>query len=76
MKLYQLPFSSNCQKVVALAHEVGPPLELASVELLWESTAMLPCIAAKGTRADLAPTTARERADVYRWAAWQGRGAA
>ena len=33
MKLYQHPFSPNCQKVVALAHEVGVPLELATVEI-------------------------------------------
>jgi glutathione S-transferase len=100
MKLYQHPFSPNCQKVIALAHEVGVPLELATVELfkgeartpamraknpngklpiledgdfvLWESTAMLAYIAAKAGRADLAPTTPRERAEVDRWTAWQG----
>ena len=100
MKLYQFPFSPNCQKVVALAHEVGLPLELATVELfkgeartpamlaknpngklpiledddfvLWESNAMLAYIAAKAGRADLAPTTPRERAEVDRWMAWQG----
>ena len=33
MKLYQFPFSPNCQKVVAVAHEVGLPLELATVDL-------------------------------------------
>ena len=33
MKLYQIPLSPNCQKVVALAHEVGVPLELVPVEL-------------------------------------------
>ena len=33
MKLYQHPFSPNCQKVIALAHEVGVPLELATVEI-------------------------------------------
>ncbi|MGD0526260.1 MAG: glutathione S-transferase family protein [Polyangiaceae bacterium] len=33
MKLYQYPFSPSCQKVVALAHEVGVPLELVTVEL-------------------------------------------
>jgi glutathione S-transferase len=99
VKLYQLPFSPNCQKVVALAHEVGVPLELATVEIfkgeartpamlaknpngkvpiledddfvLWESTAMLPYIAAKAGRADLAPTTPRERAEVERWTLWQ-----
>jgi glutathione S-transferase len=99
MKLYQLPFSPNCQKVVALAHEVGLPLELVNVEIfkgeartpdmlaknpngkvpiledgdfvLWESSAMLPYIAAKAGRADLAPTTPRERAEVERWTLWQ-----
>ena len=100
MKLYQFPFSPNCQKVVALAHEVGTTLELATVDLfkgeartpamlaknpngklpileddgfvLWESTAMLAYIAAKAGRADLAPTTPRERAEVDRWTSWQG----
>jgi glutathione S-transferase len=100
VKLYQFPFSPNCQKVVALAHEVGLPLELATVELfkgeartpamlaknpngklpiledddfvLWESNAMLAYIATKAGRADLAPTTPRERAEVERWTAWQG----
>jgi glutathione S-transferase len=99
MKLYQFPFSPNCQKVVALAHEVGTPLDLATVDLfkgeartpamlaknpngklpiledgdfvLWESRAMLAYIAAKADRADLAPTTPRERAEVDRWTAWQ-----
>jgi glutathione S-transferase len=33
MRLYQLPFSPNCQKVVALAHEVGVPLELVTVDI-------------------------------------------
>ncbi len=33
MKLYQHPFSPNCQKVIAVAHEVGLPLELATVEI-------------------------------------------
>ena len=100
MKLYQLPVSPSCQKVVAVAHEVGVPLELATVELfkgeartpamlaknpngkvpiledgdfvLWESTAMLAYIAAKAGRADLAPTTPRERAEVDRWTLWEG----
>ena len=99
MKLYQYPLSPNCQKVVAFAHEVGMPLELATVEVfkgearspamlaknpngklpiledgdfvLWESTAMLAYIAAQAGRADLAPTTPRERAEVDRWIAWQ-----
>jgi glutathione S-transferase len=100
MKLYQFPFSPSCQKVVAFAHEVGVPLELATVELfkgeartpamlvknpngklpiledgdfvLWESTAMLAYLAAKAGRADLAPTTPRERAEVDRWTSWEG----
>ena len=99
MKLYQFALSPNCQKVVALAHEVGTPLELSPVEIftggsrtpamlaknpngklpiledgdfmLWESTAMLPYIAAKAGRTDLAPTTLRERAEVERWTSWQ-----
>jgi glutathione S-transferase len=99
MKLYQIPISPNCQKVIALAHEAGVPLELATVEVfkgeartpamlaknpngkvpiledddfvLWESTAMLAYIAAKAGRADLAPTTPRERAEVDRWTSWQ-----
>ena len=100
MKLYQFPFSPNCQKVVAVAHEVGVPLELVTVELfkgeartaamlarnpngklpiledgdfvLWESSAMLAYIAAQAGRADLAPTTPRERAEVERWTLWEG----
>jgi glutathione S-transferase len=99
MKLYQFPLSPNCQKVVALAQEVGVPLELVTVDLfkgeartpamlaknpngklpiledgdfvLWESRAMLAYIAAKAGRADLAPTTPRERAEVDRWTSWQ-----
>jgi glutathione S-transferase len=100
MKLYQIPLSPNCQKVVAVAHEAGVPLELVKVDVfkgeartpamlaknpngklpiledgdfvLWESTAMLAYIAAKAGRADLAPTTPRERAEVDRWTSWQG----
>jgi len=37
---------------------------------LWESNAMLVYLAAKANRADLSPTTPRERADVERWLAW------
>lgn len=33
MKLYQFPPSPNCQKVVALAHEVGTPLETVFVDI-------------------------------------------
>jgi glutathione S-transferase len=100
MKLYQFPLSPNCQKVVALAHEMDVPLELATLDLfkgeartpamlaknpngklpiledgdfvLWESTAMLAYLAGKAGRADLAPTTPRERAEVDRWTSWQG----
>ena len=46
MKLYQFPFSPNCQKVVALAHEVGVPLELATVEL-FKGEARTPALLAK-----------------------------
>jgi glutathione S-transferase len=38
MKLYQFPLSPNCQKVVALAYEVGVPLELATVDLFKGQT--------------------------------------
>ena len=100
MKLYQIPLSPNCLKVVALAREVGVPLALAPVDVfkggaqtpamlalnpngklpiledgefvLWESNAMLSYIAAAAGRVDLAPTTARERAEVERWTYWQG----
>jgi len=100
MKLYNYPFSPNCQKVIALAHEVGTPLQIVHVELfkgeartpamlaknpngklpiledddfvLWESRAMLTYIATKAGRTDLAPTMARDRAEVDRWTAWQG----
>lgn len=33
MKLHQFPLSPNCQKVVALAYEVGIPLETCMVDL-------------------------------------------
>lgn len=33
MKLYQFAWSPNCQKVVALAHEVAVPLEVVQVEI-------------------------------------------
>jgi glutathione S-transferase len=46
MKLYQLPFSPNCQKVVAIAHEVGVPLELATVEI-FKGEARSPAMLAK-----------------------------
>jgi glutathione S-transferase len=99
MKLYQFPLSPNCQKVVALAHEIGTKLEIVNLDVfkggsrtpemlarnpngkipvledgsfvLWESNAMLGYLAGKADRADLAPTTPRERADVDRWLMWQ-----
>jgi glutathione S-transferase len=46
MKLYQLSFSPACQKVVAVAHEVGVPLELAAVEL-FKGGARTPAMLAK-----------------------------
>ena len=46
MKLYQHPFSPNCQKVVALAHEVGTPLELAPVEI-FKGESRAPAMLAK-----------------------------
>jgi len=99
MKLYQSTLSPNCHKVVAIAKEVGIPLEVVNLDVfkggaktpdmlaknpngkvpvldddgfvLWESNAMLGYIAGKADRADLAPTTPRERADVDRWLSWQ-----
>jgi glutathione S-transferase len=46
MKLYQLSLSPNCQKVVALAHELGTPLELVSVDL-FKGEARTPALLAK-----------------------------
>jgi len=46
MKLYQLAFSPACQKVVALAHEVGVPLALVAVEL-FKGGARTPAMLAK-----------------------------
>lgn len=98
MKLYTFSLSPNCQKVDALAREVGLPLELVALNLfkgeaktkamlaknpngklpiledgdfvLWESSAMLPYVAAKAGREDLSPTAPRQRAEVDRWMAW------
>ena len=98
MKLYQFPLSPNCQKVLALANEVGIPIEKHTLNpfkgesraaeilaknpngkvpiledgdfVLWESNAMLGYLAAKAGRTDLAPTAARERAEVDRWLCW------
>jgi glutathione S-transferase len=52
MKLYQYPFSPNCQKVVALAHEVGVPLELVMVEL-FKGEARSPAMRAKNPNGKL-----------------------
>lgn len=46
MKLHQSPFSPACQKVVAVAHEVGLPLELVTVEVFKGETRS-PAILAK-----------------------------
>jgi glutathione S-transferase len=52
MKLYQFPFSPNCQKVVAIAHEVGMPLELAMVDL-FKGEARSPVMRAKNPNGKL-----------------------
>lgn len=52
MKLYQFPFSPNCQKVIALAHEVGLPLELTSVDL-FKGEARVPALLAKNPNGKL-----------------------
>jgi len=52
MKLYQFPFSPNCQKVVAVAHEVGATLELATVEL-FKGEARTPAMLAKNPNGKL-----------------------
>jgi glutathione S-transferase len=46
MKLYQHPFSPNCQKVIAVAHEVGVPLELATVQI-FQGESRTPAMRAK-----------------------------
>jgi glutathione S-transferase len=46
MKLYDFPFSPNCQKVIALAHEVGTPLELVTVDL-FKGGSRTPALLAK-----------------------------
>ena len=38
MKLYQFPLSPNCQKVVALAREVGVPLEVVNLDVFKGAT--------------------------------------
>jgi glutathione S-transferase len=52
MKLYQFPLSPNCQKVVALAHEVGLPLETAAVDL-FKGGARTPELLAKNPNGKL-----------------------
>jgi glutathione S-transferase len=52
MKLYQFALSPNCQKVVALAHEVGTPLELVSVDL-FKGEARTPAMLAKNPNGKL-----------------------
>jgi len=52
MKVYQFPFSPNCQKVVAIAHEVGMPLELAMVDL-FKGEARSPVMRAKNPNGKL-----------------------
>ena len=49
MKLYQLPFSPACQKFVALAHEVGTPLELVNLDL-FKGAARTPAMLAKNPK--------------------------
>jgi glutathione S-transferase len=46
MKLFTFRFSPNCQKIVAIAHEVGTPLELATVEL-FKGESRTPAMLAK-----------------------------
>jgi glutathione S-transferase len=52
MKLYQIPLSPNCQKVVALAHEVGLTLELAAVDV-FKGEARTPAMLAKNPNGKL-----------------------
>jgi glutathione S-transferase len=52
MKLYQIPLSPNCQKVVALAHEVGVPLELAKVDV-FKGESRTPAMLAKNPNGKL-----------------------
>jgi glutathione S-transferase len=63
MKLYQFPFSPNCQKVVAVAHEVGMPLELATVDL-FKGEARTPAMLAKNPNGKL---PILEDADFVLW---------
>ncbi|HMJ12702.1 MAG TPA: glutathione S-transferase family protein [Polyangiaceae bacterium] len=52
MKLHQFPLSPNCQKVVALAYEVGVPLETSAVEL-FKGQARTPELLAKNPNGKL-----------------------
>jgi glutathione S-transferase len=52
MKLYQFPLSPNCQKVIALAYEVGVPLQTASVDL-FKGEARAPALLAKNPNGKL-----------------------
>jgi len=52
MKLYQISLSPNCQKVVALAHEVGLPLELIAVDV-FKGGARTPAMLAKNPNGKL-----------------------
>jgi glutathione S-transferase len=63
MKLYQHPFSPNCQKVIAIAHEVGLPLELATVEI-FKGEARSPAMRAKNPNGKL---PILEDADFVLW---------
>jgi glutathione S-transferase len=52
MKLYQFPLSPNCQKVVAIAHECGVPLETVPVDL-FKGEARAPGLLAKNPNGKL-----------------------
>ena len=46
MKLYQLAFSPACQKVVAVAHEVGTPLDIIEIDI-FKGASRTPAMLAK-----------------------------
>ena len=52
MKLYQFALSPNCQKVVALADEVGVPLQMVAVDL-FKGEARTPALLAKNPNGKL-----------------------
>jgi hypothetical protein len=56
VKLYQLPLSPSCQKVVAIAHEVGVPLELVNVEL-FKGEGRTPAMLAKNPNGKVLSTS-------------------